>query len=295
MLDREPEEFRKTTSLRQIWQLFGQNRIALFSFYLFSLFILTALFAPLIAPYSGDMQFIGKELMPPSWVESGEIAYFLGTDDLGRDILSRLLIGARYTLGASLLVALCAAIIGGALGIWAGISSGLKARFLGHTFDTFMSIPILLLAIIISTLMEPSLLNAMFATLLALLPYFVHSIYRAIQQELQKDYVLMLRLDGVSNRILLKDTILPNITVTYIREISWAFIVAMLDISALSFISLGAQQPMPEWGAMIKGSLELIYLAPWAVWLPGVAIIIVILVSIIFINGLCKAINQYYE
>lgn len=295
MLDREPDEFRKTTSFYQIWLLFRQNKVALFSFYLFSALILTALFAPFIAPYPEDMQFVGKELMPPSWVKEGEIAYFLGTDDLGRDILSRLIMGTRYTLGSSLLVAFSVALIGGALGVWAGISGGLKARFLGHTFDTFMSIPILLLAIVISTLMEPNLLNAIFATLLALLPYFVHAIYRAIQQELQKDYVLMLRLDGVSNRILLKDTILPNITVIYIREISWAFIVAMLDISSLSFISLGAQQPTPEWGAMIKGSLELIYLAPWAVWLPGIAIISVILLSIIFVNGLANAINQYYE
>ena len=267
MQDREPDEFRESTSFFQIWLLFRQNRVALFCFYLFCLLILTALFPKLIMPYSESMEFVGEELMPPSWVEKGRIAFFFGTDDLGRDVLSRLIMGTE----------------------------GIKSRFLGHFFDAFLSIPILLIAIIISTLMEPSLINAMFATMLAILPYFVHAIYQAIQQELKKDYVLLLKLDGISNWELLKTTILPNISVVYTQEISRAFVVAILDITALSFISLGAQRPMPEWGAMIKDSLELIYLAPWTVLLPGFAIIFTILLSIIFTNGLCKAINKYYE
>ncbi|MBF0751820.1 MULTISPECIES: ABC transporter permease subunit [unclassified Pasteurella] len=295
MQDKEPDEFRESASIYQIWLQFRKNRLALMSFYLFFLLILTALFAPLIAPYSESMQFVGQELMPPSWVEKGQIAFFFGTDDLARDVLSRVIIGTSYTLGSSLIVVILAAIIGGALGIWAGMSGGIKARFLGHIFDAFLSIPILLIAIIISTFMEPSLMNAVISTLLAVLPYFTHAIYRAIQQELKKEYVMMLKLDGISNSELLRSTILPNITVSYIQEISRAFVVTILDISALSFISLGAQRPTPEWGAMIKDSLELIYLAPWTVLLPGFAIIITILLSIVFTNGLCKAINQYYQ
>ena len=223
MQDKEPEEFRENTSIFQIWLLFRKNTVALFSFYLLTLLILTALFSGWISPYAHNMQFVG------------------------------------------------------------------------HIFDAFLSLPILLIAIVISTLMEPSLLNAMFATLLAILPYFIHAIYRAIQQELKKDYVLMLKLEGISNWELLKSTILPNITVIYVQEIARAFVVAILDISALSFISLGAQRPTPEWGAMIRDSLELLYLAPWTVLLPGFAIIFTILLSIIFSNGLTKAINQYYE
>lgn len=295
MQDKEPEEFRENISIFQIWLLFRKNTVALFSFYLLTLLILTALFSGWIAPYPHNMQFVGQELMPPSWVEKGQIAFFFGTDDLGRDVLSRLIMGTSYTIGSSLLVVLAVALIGGTLGIVAGMLKGLKARFVGHIFDAFLSLPILLIAIVISTLMEPSLLNAMFATLLAILPYFIHAIYRAIQQELKKDYVLMLKLEGISNWELLKSTILPNITVIYVQEIARAFVVAILDISALSFISLGAQRPTPEWGAMIRDSLELLYLAPWTVLLPGFAIIFTILLSIIFSNGLTKAINQYYE
>ena len=160
MQDKEPEEFRENTSIFQIWLLFRKNTIALFSFYLLTLLTLTALFSSWIAPYSDNTQFVGQELMPPSWVDKGQIAFFFGTDDLGRDILSRLIMGTRYTLGSSLLVLIATALIGGALGIIAGMLKGIKARFVGHIFDAFLSLPILLIAIIISTLMEPSLWNA---------------------------------------------------------------------------------------------------------------------------------------
>lgn len=138
MQDREPDEFRESTSFFQIWLLFRQNRVALFCFYLFCLLILTALFPKLIMPYSESMEFVGEELMPPSWVEKGRIAFFFGTDDLGRDVLSRLIMGTQYTLGSSLLVVIAVAIIGGALGILAGMSEGIKSRFLGHFFDAFL-------------------------------------------------------------------------------------------------------------------------------------------------------------
>lgn len=295
MQDKDIAEFRHTETLTTIWKLFRKDKVALISFYLFLLFILTALFSPFIAPYSSETQFIGFELLPPSWVNGGKIAYFFGTDDIGRDVLSRLITGTRYTLGASLIVVIFTAILGGIMGVWAGMSQGIKSRILGHFLDAFLSTPILLIAIIIATLMEPSLINAMLAITLALLPHFIHEIYQAIQKELKKEYILMLRLEGAPNWILLKEAIFPNIWGKYIQEITRAFAITMLDISALSFISLGAQSPMPEWGVMIRDSLELIYLAPWTVILPGFAIMTVILVALLLSNGINKAIEKYYE
>lgn len=295
MQDKEADDFRDNSTLRDIWNLFRRDRAALFCFYLFLALICTALFSSFLSPYNSNMQFVGKELTPPSWVTEGEVAYFFGTDDLGRDVFSRLISGTTYTFGGAVIVVFFTAIIGGVLGVLAGISQGLKSRILGHFLDAFLVVPILLIAIIIATLMQPSLINAMLAISLALLPQFIHQISQAVQQELKKEYILTLRLDGASNRILLKETILPNISVPYIREISKAFTVALLDISALSFISLGAQRPTPEWGIMIRDSLELIYLAPWTVILPGLAIMTGILVVIIVGNGLCKAIEKYYE
>lgn len=295
MHDKEPDEFRDSHALKGIWLLFRRDHPALFCFYIFVWLTLIALFSPLFTPYAGDTQFIGKELTPPSWVADGTVAYFFGTDDIGRDIFSRLIQGTRYTFGGAITVVFFTAIIGGILGIISGMSQGLKSRILGHFLDAFLVIPILLIAIIIATLMQPSLFNAMLATSLALLPQFIHEIYQAVQKELKKEYILTMRLDGASNITLLKEAILPNISVHYIREISKAFTIALLDISALSFISLGAQRPMPEWGAMIRDSLELIYLAPWTVILPGLAIVLSILVTIVLGNGLCKAIEKYYE
>ena len=124
---------------------------------------------------------------------------------------------------------------------------------------------------------------------------FLHAIYQAIQQELKKDYVLLLRLDGISNWGAIKSTILPDISAIYTQEIARAFVVAILDITALSFIFSWCATPYARMGTMIKDSLELIYLAPWTVLLPGFAIILPILLSIIFTNGLCQAINKYYE
>ncbi len=295
MLDKEPYEFRENDTLNQIWLLFRKNRVALFSFYATVALLLIAIFAPWLAPYSSDMQFLGEELTPPSWNSAGKVIYFFGTDDLGRDLFSRLLNGVTYTFGASVIVVFFASLLGGILGIMAGMSKGLKSRMLGHFLDAFLSIPILLISIVIATLMEPSLPNTMLAIFLALLPHFIHEIYQAIRQELKKEYVLALRLEGVSNLELLKETILPNICVRYIQEIIRSFSVTLMEISALSFIALGAQRPTPEWGAMIRDSLELVYLAPWTVILPGIAIILSLLVVVVFGNGLCKTINKYYE
>lgn len=295
MQDKEPEEFRENSTLLNFWQTFRCDRIALLSFYAFVFCILAAVFAPLIAPYSPDMQFVGNELTPPSWFAKGQVSYFLGTDNIGRDLLSRLISGFRYTFLPALLVVLFISIVGGVLGIIVGIGRGIQSSFLGHFFDAFLSVPILLIAIVIATLMQPSLFNAVLAISLALLPHFIHQIYQAIQQELQKDYVMLLRLDGATSGTLLKETILPNIVILYIKEVSRVFTLALLDISALSFISLGAQSPTPEWGAMISDYLSLVYLAPWAVFLPGLFIIVTILIVLILSNGLCRAIEKHYE
>ncbi len=196
------------------------------------------------------MQFVGQELLPPSWTNEGKISFFFGTDDIGRDVFSRIIIGTSYTLGASLVVVCFTIMIGTLLGIWAGISHSVKSKILGHFLDTFLSIPSLLIAIIIATLMKPSLINAILATTLALLPYFIHEIYQATQHELKKEYVLMLKLDGISNKALLKEIILPNISVRYIQEIARAFAIAILKTryQRTQFYLFGGTAPYARMG-----------------------------------------------
>lgn len=295
MLDKEPEEFRFTSSVQEVWQYFHRNKPALLCGYLLIALIALMLLAPWLSPHNSNMQFVGQELLPPSWRSEGKITFFLGTDDLGRDLLSRIISGLYYTFGSALLVTLLTLLIGGLLGIIAGSSQGIKSGILGHFLDAFLSIPILLLAIIIATLMQPSLLNAILAILLASLPYFIHQIYLALQTESSKDYVVMLRLDGASKRYLINQVMLPNLLPTFIRLTSRIFTLAILDISALSFVALGAQPPQPEWGAMIREYIDLIYLAPWLSILPGFALMFVILVVLLFSDGLAKAIEKYYR
>ena len=295
MLDKEPEEFRFTSSVQEVWQYFHRNKPALLCGYLLIALIALMLLAPWLSPHNSNMQLVGQELLPPSWRSEGKITFFLGTDDLGRDLLSRIISGLYYTFGSALLVTLLTLLIGGLLGIIAGSSQGIKSGILGHFLDAFLSIPILLLAIIIATLMQPSLLNAILAILLASLPYFIHQIYLALQTESSKDYVVMLRLDGASKRYLINQVMLPNLLPTFIRLTSRIFTLAILDISALSFIALGAQPPQPEWGAMIREYIDLIYLAPWLSILPGFALMFVILVVLLFSDGLAKAIEKYYR
>lgn len=295
MLNKDPEQFREFDYMRQFWRTLRQDTAALISCYMFMLLMGLICFGHLLAPYADDQQFVGLELLSPSWSSTGQIKHFFGTDDLGRDIFSRVLSGFYYTVGAALVITLAIGIIGGVIGILAGTKKGGSIFILSHLFDTFLFIPILLIAIIIATLMTPSLLNAMLAIFLALLPHFIHRIYQTTQRELKREYVLTLILDGAKKQDLIKQVILPNLTVVAVRELSHIFVIAILDISALSFIALGAVSPMAEWGAMIRDSMDLIYLAPWTVVLPGMAIILSILVVTLFGNSIVRVLEKYRD
>ncbi|WP_018652901.1 ABC transporter permease subunit [Actinobacillus capsulatus] len=293
MLNREePEQFRESDYFRQFLFQLRKDKLALTSVYLFMALLLLVFFGHAIAPYQADTQFVGLELMPPSWDNRGQISHFFGTDDLGRDIFSRILYGFYYTVGSALIISIAIGLIGGIIGVLAGTSRK-SFSFVGHLFDTFLFIPILIIAIIIATLMEANLINAMLAISLAMLPHFIHKIYQATEQELKREYVITLRLDGASRWDLIKEVVLPNLTLVAVKESAHIFMIAVLDISALSFIGLGAQNSTPEWGTMIRDSLELIYLAPWTVILPGMATILVILIISMLGNGICRVLEKY--
>ncbi|AUI65482.1 MULTISPECIES: ABC transporter permease subunit [Glaesserella] len=293
LFNRDPEQFRESAYLRQFWIELRKDTFALISVNFFLLLIGLVFFGYFVAPYHADTQFIGRELMPPSWSDNGQIIHFFGTDDLGRDIFSRILYGFYYTVGSALIITLAIALLGGVIGVIAGTKKGGSIFILSHLFDTFLFTPILLIAIIIATLMEPSLVNAMLAIFLAMLPHFIHKIYQMTQRELAREYVVTLKLEGARKRDLIREVVLPNLTVIAVKELSHIFVIAILDISALSFISLGATSPMPEWGVMIRDSLELIYIAPWTVILPGMAIIFSILIITMLGNSIVRVLEKY--
>lgn len=143
-----------------------------------------------LTPYDAVSQ-VGELLMPPSWDPSGHVEFFFGTDDLGRDILSRLLMGTRLTFGYAILIALCSGVIGIAIGVMAGMSRGLKSSFLNHLLDTVLSIPSLLLAIIVVAYMGPGEYSILLAIWLALIPRFIRAVYTAVHNEVEKDYIML--------------------------------------------------------------------------------------------------------
>ena len=194
------------------------------------------------------------------------------------------------TSDAMFVVTLAATICGLVLGTFAGATHGLRSAVLNHILDTLLAIPSLLLAIIVVAFAGPSLSHAMFAVWLALLPRMVRSIYSMVHDELEKEYVIAARLDGASTLNILWFAVMPNITAGLVTEITRALSMAILDIAALGFLDLGAQLPSPEWGAMLGDALELIYVAPWTVMLPGAAIMISVLLVNLLGDGVRRAI-----
>lgn len=284
-------EKRPPSTLRLTWRKFYGDTSAMVGLYGCGALVLLCVFGGLFAPYGLDQQFLGYQLLPPSWSRYGEVSFFLGTDDLGRDLLSRLLSGAAPTVGGAFVVTLAATICGVVLGVVAGATHGLRSAVLNHILDTLLSIPSLLLAIVVVAFAGPHLTHAMFAVWLALLPRMVRSVYSAVHDELEKEYVVAARLDGASTPNILWFAVMPNTAASLVTEITRALSMAILDIAALGFLDLGAQLPSPEWGAMLGDALELIYVAPWTVMLPGAAIMISVLLVNLLGDGLRRAIN----
>ncbi|EGY29919.1 ABC-type antimicrobial peptide transport system, permease component [Candidatus Regiella insecticola 5.15] len=288
-------EKQTPSPLRYVWRIFNTDIAAMTGFYGVLGLILLCLFGEIIAPYGLNQQFLGYQLLPPSWSRYGDVSFFLGTDDLGRDVLSRLLAGTVSTFGSALLVTLGAIFCGMVLGVLAGITSGIRSAILNHILDTLLCIPSLLLAIVIVAFAGPSLQNTMFAVWLALLPRMIRTIYSAVHDKLDKEYIVAARLDGASTRYILFYAILPNIAAVLATEFTRALSIAILDIAALGFLNLGAQLPSSEWGAMLGDYLELLYIAPWTVMLPGLAIFISALLVNLLGDGMRRAINEGIE
>lgn len=277
---------------RQLWRDFSAQHSAVAGLVLFSAFFVLAILSPLLTPHNPYLQNDSLLLLAPSWSELGLVQYPLGTDDLGRDIFSRLLIGARYTFGIAVITVVGALLMGLLLGTLAGMSRGVKSSVFNHILDLALTIPSLLLAIIIVAILGPGLMNTTWAIMLALLPQFVHGIRNAIAEQLNQDYVIAYRLDGANNLQIFSRIVLPNIWEKLTLMATMALSTAILDIAALGFLGLGAQTPTAEWGAMMADSLDLIYLAPSGVAMAGLLIFLAVLCVNLVGDGLRNAIKK---
>ncbi|OTW21337.1 peptide ABC transporter permease, partial [Vibrio parahaemolyticus] len=282
------QEERIPTQFERFWRSYRANGLAMFGLWCLGLIVLITILAPWLAPFDPQAQ-SGELLAPPSWAPAGTVDYFLGTDDLGRDILSRLIMGSQLTFGAAVGITAIATIVGCFIGVLAGMTKGLLSSTLNHLLDTVMSIPSLLLAIIFVAFLGFGEFNILLAICLALIPRFIRSVYIAVHTEVEKDYIMAARLDGANDFYLLWSSILPNILTVIAAEITLALSAAILDITALGFLGLGAQAPSTEWGAILGDSVELIYIAPWTVTLPGLTIMFTVIILNLVGEGVRQA------
>lgn len=277
---------------RQTWLAFRDNHIALVALVLIAIVSFFALLAPLLSPHDPLMQNIDSLLVPPSWSDSGSIIHPFGTDALGRDVFSRVIYGCRTTLGSSLVVVIMAMVIGVSIGAFAGMLSGVRSSILNHLLDALMAIPTLLIAIIIIAILGVGLFNSMMAIALALIPQFIHTTREFVRNEMQKDYLTASRLDGANKWQQLYFSVLPNMVEMLVVQGTLALYMAIINVSALGFLKLGAQSPMPELGNMIAESLEIAYVAPWNIALPGLMIYLLTLAVNLIGDGVRSALRK---
>lgn len=285
----QPSAAAPAHPLLEFWSYFSANKGALGGLIIVVLMLLVALFAPWLAPYPPDLTNNAVFLKPPFWQAGGSTAYPLGTDAIGRDILSRLIHGARLSLVIGVAVVALSVLLGTILGLTAGYFRGLYETFVMRLMDIILTLPSLLLAIVIVAILGPGMMNAMLAVAIVILPHYVRITRAAVITEASKDYVTAARMNGAGHLRLMFSEVLPNCTAPLIVQASLGISTAILDAAALGFLGLGAQPPSPEWGTMLADAREFVLRAWWVVTLPGLMIFITVLAFNLLGDGLRDA------
>lgn len=282
---------RPQSPLAEFWFYFRQNHGAVTGLAFVIFIVLLAILADVLAPYSPTEQFREFILAPPAFADGGSAKFLLGTDGVGRDILSRLMHGARLSLLIGLVIVLVSLVMGICLGLFAGYFGGLLDVAIMRLSDILQSLPPLLLAIAIVAILGPSILNAGLALSLVYLPHYTRLTRASVLAERNRDYVIASRVAGASAMRLMFITILPNCLAPLIVQATLSFSNAILDMAALGFLGLGAQPPLPEWGTMLATAREYIQSAWWVVTFPGLVILCTVIAFNLMGDGLRDALD----
>lgn len=237
------------------------------------LFVVAALLAPWISPYPQDtLETHTKQAHEPPSLE-----HLFGTDELGRDVFTRIIYGSRISLMAGIITTVLALLIGVPIGVIAGGSGGIADEIIMRVTDVFLSFPHLLLAMAISTLLGPNLINAMIAIAVSGWPWYARLVRAEAMSVRERDFVEAAMAMGSSWRRILFRHILPNCLVPVIIQVSLNIGAVILTLASLSFLGLGAQSPTPEWGLMISSGRRFFLTEWWVTTFPGIAIFVVVL------------------
>jgi dipeptide transport system permease protein len=276
---------------REFWSYFTANRGAVVGMSVLVFVLLLALLADFVAPHSPYLTDSSVALKPPLWQRGGSLVFPLGTDAIGRDMLSRLIYGARLSLTIGVSVVAISTIVGVLLGLIAGFARGVVDIAIMRAMDILLTMPSLLLAIVIVAVLGPGLMNAMLAVAIVVLPHYVRITRAAVLAELAKDYVTASRVSGAGIVRLMFREVLPNCMAPLIVQASLGVSTAILDAAALGFLGLGAQPPSPEWGTMLADAREFVLRAWWVVTLPGLMILMTVLACNLLGDGLRDALD----
>jgi peptide/nickel transport system permease protein len=275
----------RRTQWAEVWRRLRRNWMAMLGLAIILIIIFTAIFADVIAPYDYREQ----DLM--SVAESPSSEHLLGTDDLGRDILSRIIHGARVSLQVGFVAVSIALILGGTLGALAGFYGGHLDNFVMRFMDVLLAIPSILLAIAIVSAFGGGLGNVMIAVGIATIPVYARIVKASVISIKEQEFIEAARAIGATDlRIILKH-ILPNSMAPIIVQGTLGVAVAILSAAGLSFIGLGIEPPTPEWGAMLSSGRHLIRRAPHVATFPGIAIMITIFALNLLGDGLRDALD----
>ncbi len=274
------EPLVRTSQAAEVWRRLKRNRAALAGGAIVAVFVFTALFAPGIAPYAPDAGDLGRRLEPPS------AEHWLGTDELGRDIFSRILHGARVSLQIQLVAVLIALVAGCLLGLLGGYYGGWADHGIMRAMDILLAFPGIFLAISIIAVLGPGLLNLMLAAGIYSIPQFARIVRGSILSLKEKEFVEAARAAGEGDASILFRHLLPNAMAPIIIQTTLRMATVLLTASGLSFLGLGVQPPHPEWGAMLSNARPYLITAPHVATFPGLAIMLVVMGFNLFGDGL---------
>lgn len=243
-------------------------------------FVLMALLAPLIAPYDPARNDFNAVLAPPSG------AYLLGGDDLGRDVLSRIIYGARASMEVGVLATVIAMVVAVPIGLVAGYYRGWIDPVISRINDVVLAFPFLILAVGLAAIFGPSLTNAALALGISRVPILVRITRGEVLALREEDYVRAAIANGAGDGVILSRHILPNMVNTLLVQATVTIPLAIIGESLLSFLGLGVQPPTPSWGVMLAGAQQFLVQAPWLALFPGLAVFFATLSFNLFGDGL---------
>ncbi|MDU0205997.1 MULTISPECIES: nickel transporter permease [Paenibacillus] len=262
-----------------------KNKLAMLGGYVILFYFLVAIFAPLLAPYDPYHIDLVNKLKPPS------VEHWMGTDDKGRDVLSRLIVGTRLSLSVGFVAVFIGAFFGIVLGLFAGYYGKWVDTIIMRVIDVLLAFPGILLALAIVSALGPSLINVMIAIGVFSIPMFARIVRGSTLSVKKLEYIDAIRSLGASDMRIIFVHIFPNILSPIIVQATLRLATAILSAAGLSFLGLGAQPPLPEWGAMLSNGRDFLFTVPYLALFPGLAISTLVIGFNVFGDGLRDALD----